>query len=238
MLYPFASEANPNVEFNYYQVREGTKLHSSIKNHLQRCSEFVKYARELVTKYNADSAYVYEYSDEKKIIGLNFNDYTAPLSWKIIRNIGCFCPKEATEEFNDVRAILPYFWDTYPKPFPEVLESVRYATLGNTVIIALTPNKDGTACRLSEAYRLDGSSINSLKIGATKKQLKSLEALSQPDWTPAPLSDTSVFTPTKEVEQLINKRADADDIELLLKYSRTSRIVKALFAYFFQSPSL
>jgi len=233
MLCPFAFEPDPNVQFNYYQVREGTALHSSITGYLQKCSEFVDHAKQLVSKYNADSAFLYEYTDVRKIIGLNFTDEAAPLDWKIVRNFGCFAPDPNAAEHKDFQATLPYFWDAFPTPFPLVLEGARYTLLNTAVVIALTPNKDGTACRLSDAYLLKEDSLNSLKIGANAEQLRSFDALHQPDWIPFPIANTNVFTPSKEVEKQTKVRADADSLDILLKYSPTSRKLKAAFSLVF-----
>lgn len=211
-----------DIEVNYYKVKEGTPLHDAITSYHEKCEAFVAQATQLVEKYQADSAVRLLDFFNMRVSGLNFTDENAPLHWHM-DGFGHFSPKWTSQDSKDFDVELLHFSEHYRK----APAGLRFGQLGDSIVISVTPNKDGSVSRVDDADLLDDTEIEALKATASDAQIEHFASLGRSEWSPLPLTNQDVFKPSDEVIALNEERFNFDNNWLLnMKHSQTGRAVR------------
>lgn len=216
-----------NLNVTYYVPDKSSDLYRYIITYNDQCAKFVSDVEELVAKYGADSAVSMRgYFGVITVSGLNFSYKNAPLFWNVNKS-GDFTPHINDEAYKDFYILIPDFKDFYT----DAPEGVMIGKLGETIVVSVTPNKDGTPCVLKGCTFLDEEAIEKLKATATPQEIEHFESLSRTDWEPLPLSLSEAFKVSSELKPEITERQNAmrkGGLEALFNASSTGFVLKRI----------
>jgi hypothetical protein len=94
---------------------------------------------------------------------------------------------------------VPYFRDFAAEQFDlNVMNGTRFAKLGDKIVVACTPNKDGTTPRAADWEQIDDVALESIKATASPQQVAAFD-LNHEHWTPGPMLITPAFHASEPV---------------------------------------
>ncbi len=157
------------VKVHYYRVKEGSDLYEGAVKYLEACEQFVEKIEGFFKEYgDVTGAVSLEYRGEIGLGSAYFPNDPPPSDealkhWER-EDIGVYRPKTSLleKEFEAIRlSPLSAFCDK------GVIEDTRVGRLGDVLVAACTPNKDGSIPKLEGAELITDAELTLIQMGAS-----------------------------------------------------------------------
>ncbi|MDD3371366.1 MAG: hypothetical protein PHE27_06020 [Alphaproteobacteria bacterium] len=193
--------AGQDEQRHYYLVRKKSFFNIAIRDYDKRCTQFAACAEKLAKRYGADSVVIKDVPDTI-IHAFNFAEKKAPENWDMFGS-GSFCPPDGSSEWDNIQKARLKHFGTY------FGNRMKFAVLENEVILSLPAAPSGRPYAVEFADPIDKSTVDTLKMLMSEKDMKRIDLIEAERWKPAPFVESGIFRPSDEVRKLNERRLQA-----------------------------
>lgn len=176
-------KASPQNSVVFYRAEPDSPLRAQALSILNAGEEFVQRVAAYASSKNAQDFELIDYSASHELFCFRYLDEKdVPFDWREGDThgvpMGGYMPTSYALDYAEVRKLsIPVQKLTVRPGF-----DIAFHKLGNDVILAATPNKDGTAPQIPGAERLEPAVLDQLKEEAPEKDLSGFDQMTNPEW--------------------------------------------------------